>query len=247
MNGRTISSASEADNLQENKQQLEKPLPHTFAPYSIAGERLLLLPLTPQHEMSLYDAIFSQPSVMKYFGRGITYTFAEHSALHQERAKQNLLPARHSGTQQIVKFAWTIMTKDGIAGRINITPAEGRTEIIFCLSPAQQGKGLARQAADLVVAYLGNETGYIATCHPNNVASGKTLLQIRFPDGEYVFERDPERQNVIGKFGPDQKRDYFLSPTRKQFSFFSFNRGKVIIDLSLEDQNEKSLPNRNPL
>lgn len=93
---------------------------------------------------------------------------------------------------QLSKFTWTIITKDGIAGRLNIFPTEGRTELAFCISPTQQGRALARRASELVIASADEETSFIATAHPQNKASSKTLEQVRYSDGRFVFFRDPQ-------------------------------------------------------
>ena len=86
---------------------------------------------------------------------------------------------------------------------------------------------------------MGEERSFIATAHPLNKASSKTLEQVHYPDGKFVFFRDPQRQNVPNKYGANQPRDYFLSQRENKFSFFSFSRGHVHIDLSKELEHEE--------
>lgn len=215
---------------------IERPLAHGFAPYALTGEHLAMIPLMPEHQYKLYTDIFSQPKIMKYFTEGRRLTFEEYSPLHLDSAKQNLTPQYALYTGCLSRFTWTIITKDGIAGRFYMFPTEGRTEIGFCLSPAQQGRALARRASELVIAYAGEEASFIATAHPLNKASSKTLEQLHYPDGQFVFFRDPSRQNVPNKYGKDQPRDYFLSQRTSTFSFFSFTRGAVHIDIAEEER-----------
>jgi RimJ/RimL family protein N-acetyltransferase len=228
--------------LPEEQQKLlsiEQPLTHGFAPYSLTGEQLMMIPLMPDHQHKLYADIFSQPQVMQYFGTGKNFTFDEYTLLHLDRAKQNLTPQYDQCTGRLARFTWTIITNGGIAGRLNIFLTEGRTELAFCISPAQQGRALARRASELVIAYLGEETSFIATAHPQNKASAKTLEQVHYPDGKFVFFRDPQRQNVPNKYGVNQPRDYFLSQKQNKFSFFSFIKGQVRIDTSRELPQEE--------
>ncbi len=218
---------------------IERPLSCGFAPYALTGEHLMMIPLMPDHRYKLHEEIFSQPQVMQYFGTGKSFTFEEYSSIHLDRAKQNLTLQYDQYTGHLSRFTWTIITHDGIAGRLNIFPTDGRTELAFCISPAQQGRTLARRASELVIEYMGEESSFIATAHPLNKASSKTLEQIHYPDGKFVFFRDPERQNVPNKYGTNQPRDYFLSQRENKFSFFSFSRGHVHIDLSKELEYEE--------
>lgn len=220
---------------------IERLLAHGFAPCALANERLMMLPLMPDHQPKLYAEIFSQPQVMSYFGSGKSFTLNEYTSIHLARAKQNMHPKYNQYTGQLTQFTWTIITKEGIAGRLNILPTEERTELAFCIAPAQQGRAIARRASELVVAYLGEETAYIATAHPLNKASSKTLLNVHYPDGESVFVRDPQRQNVPNKYGKNQPRDYFISHRQNKFTFFSFNRGHVHVDMSKESEHEGDL------
>lgn len=224
---------------EQQKPSIERPLTCGFAPYTLTGEHLMMIPLMPDHQYKLYAEIFSQPQIMQYFGTGKSFTFDEYTSIHLDRAKQNLTLQHDQYTGRLSRFTWTIITHDGIAGRLNIFPTEGRTELAFCISPTQQGRALARRASELVIAYMGEETPFIATAHPLNKASSKTLEQAHYPDGKFVFFRDPQRQNVANKYGTNQPRDYFLSQRENKFSFFSFSRGLVHLDTSKELQQEE--------
>lgn len=226
---------------EQQKSAIERPLNCSFAPYALTGEYLTMIPLMPDHRYKLFAEIFSQPHIMQYFGAGKSFTFDEYTSIHLDHAKQNLTLQYDQYTERLSRFIWTIITHDGIAGRLNIFPTEGRTELAFCISPTQQGRALARRASELVIAYMGEETPFIATAHPLNKASSKTLEQLHYPDGKFVFYRDPQRQNVPNKYGTTQPRDYFLSRRKNQFSFFSFNRGLVHIDASKELQQEQTI------
>jgi len=229
--------------MQQKSPSVERPLAHGFAPYALTGEQLVMIPLMPDHQHRLHADIFGQPQVMQYFGSGKSFTCDEYTPIHLDRVKQNLTPQYDQYTGRLSRFVWTIITKDGIAGRLNIFPTEGRTELAFCISPTQQGRALARRASELVIAYAGEETSFIATAHPQNKASSKSLEQVHYPDGRFVFFRDPQRQNVPNKYGANQPRDYFLSQRQSKFSFFSFIRGHVCIDTSKELQHEEKACN----
>lgn len=236
-----ISMLKHAQSLPEEQQTslpIGRPLAHGFAPHVLTGEKLVMIPLMPDHRYKLHADIFSKPQIMQYFGAGKSFTLEEYTSIHLDRAQQNLTFQYDKYTGHLSRFTWTIITHDGIAGRLNIFPTEGRTELAFCISPAQQGRALARRASELVVAYMGDDASYIATAHPKNKASSKTLEQVHYPDGKFVFFRDAERQNVPNKYGADQPRDYFLSQKQNKFSFFSFIRGEVHIDMSEELQHE---------
>ncbi|MGC1182403.1 GNAT family N-acetyltransferase [Legionella sp.] len=225
----------------QQKSSIDRPLSCGLAPYALTGDQLMMIPLMPDHRYKLYTEIFSQPQVMQYFGTGKSFTFDEYTSMHIDRAKQNLTLQYDQYTGRLSRFTWTIITHDGIAGRLNIFPTEGRTELAFCISPTQQGRALARRASELVIEYMGEESSFIATAHPLNKASSKTLEQIHYPDGKFVFFRDPQRQNVPNKYGTNQPRDYFLSQRENKFSFFSFNRGLVCIDSSKELQQKNTI------
>jgi RimJ/RimL family protein N-acetyltransferase len=225
--------------VQQESPPIERPLANAFAPYALTGEELVMIPLMPNHQHKLHTEIFSQQQVMQYFGTGKSFTFDEYTPIHLDRVKQNIKPQYDEHTGRLSRFTWTIITSDGIAGRINIFLTEGRTELAFCISPAQQGRALARRASELVIAYAGEETSYIATAHPQNKASSKTLEQVHYPDGKFVFFKDPQRQNVPNKYGANQPRNYFLSQKQNKFSFFSFIRGHVHVDASKELQIEE--------
>lgn len=227
--------------VEQKSSSIERPIAHGFAPQALTGAQLMMIPLMPNHQYKLYADIFSQPEIMKYFGTGKSFTFDEYTSIHLYRMKQNLTPQYDLYTGCLSQFTWTIITHDGIAGRLNIYSTEGRTELAFCISPTQQGRALARRASELVIAYAGEDASFIATAHPQNKASAKTLEKIRYPDGEFVFFRDPERQNVPNKYGASQPRDYFLSK-RNQFSFFSFIKGHdVYVDPSQELRQQESI------
>lgn len=226
--------------LTEKRQtpSIERPISGGFAPYVLTGEYVMMIPLMPDHRFKLHAEIFSQPQVMQYFGTGKSFTFDEYTSIHLNRA-QNLTPQYNQYTGRLSQFTWTIITHDGIAGRLNIFPTEGRTELAFCISPIQQGRSLARRASELVIEYMGEESSFIATAHPLNKASSKTLEKIHYPDGKFVFFRDSQQQNVPNKYGTNQPRDYFLSQRENKFSFFSFSRPHVQIGLSEELKHEE--------
>lgn len=226
---------------EQQKSSIERPLLRGFAPYVLTSEQLMMIPLMPNHQYKLYTEIFSQPQVMQYFGTGKNFTFDEYTSIHLDHAKQNLTLQYDQYTGRLSQFTWTIITHDGIAGRLNIFPTEGRTELAFCISPTQQGRALARRACESVISHMGEETSFIATAHPLNKGSSKTLEQVHYPDGEFVFFRDPQRQNVPNKYGANQPRDYFLSQRENKFSFFSFTRGYVHIDMSKELQHKEQI------
>jgi RimJ/RimL family protein N-acetyltransferase len=224
---------------QQQSYSIERPLSNGYAPYALTGENLVMIPLMPDHRYQLHADIFSQPQVMQYFGEGKNYSFDEYTTIHLGRVSRNQYPEYNKDTGHLSRFNWTIITHEGIAGRINIFPTEERTEMAFCISPAQQGRALARRASELVIAHTGEETAYIATAHPKNKASSKTLEQVHYPDGKFVFFRDSKRQNVPNKYGINQPRDYFLSKNQNEFSFFSFTRGEVHVNTSQESQIQK--------
>lgn len=187
-----------------------------------------MIPVNPDHQSVLHEEIYSQPSVMRYAGTGKSYTqeeFSERIAVYLDR---NQCLQRNPNTGCLSLFTWTILTQDGIAGRLNIFPKDNKTELAYCISPKQQGRGLARRASELVIGHLNEETALIATVHPDNLASSKTLEGIRYPDGGFVFFRDPAKQKVPGVYGPNQPRDFFESKNQTCFTFFSFYKDRII-------------------
>lgn len=217
---------------QQNVPSIERPLAHSFAPHALMGEYLMMIPLMPSHQYNLHADIFSQPQVMRYCGTGSSFTGDEYTSLHLERAKQNLTPQYNQNTSRVTRFTWTIITRDGIAGVLNISPKQGATELAFCISPTQQGRALARRAGELVIAYTGEDTSFIATAHPKNKASATSIERMHYPNGGFVFFRDAKRQNVPNVYGANQPRDYFVSQRQNECSFFSFNKGRIAVDLS---------------
>lgn len=219
-----------------SKYNIERPL--TLQPYRIAGDHLMLFAIRPEHLIVLHAEIFSQPNVMKYFGEGRTYELDEFVRIQHKRIKQNSIFMQNENTKYINKFTWTIVTHDGIGGRINIFPYKNDknfTELAVTVSPYQQGRGIGSRASELIVKYLWEETQFMATAHPLNIKSVKMLGRIRFPDGNHVFYRDSEKQNVKNVYGKNQPRDYYKSQRENKFSFFSFNKNKTIeIEESLE-------------
>lgn len=217
--------------VQQQFYAIERPLAQAFAPYALTSEFLVMIPLMPEHRHKLHADIFSQPQVMHYFGRGKSFTFAEYASIHLAQMRENAL-SQYAGC--LAPFTWTLITKDGIAGCFYTFATEERVELGFCISPAQQGRAIAHRASELIVAHAEEETSFIATTHPQNKASAKSLEKIRYPDGAFVFFRDPQRQNVRNVYGANQHRDYFLSQKQQGFSFFSFTRGHVHVDTAHE-------------
>lgn len=225
---------SSSSSAQVQSPRIDRPLNRGYAPYMLTSEHVVMLPYMPDHKDILHAEIFKNPDVMKYFGEGKAYSFEEFMPIHSRRLQKNLSPQFNQHTGCLLEFTWTIITKNGIAGRFNIFTTDGQMELAFGVCPTQGGRNLARRAGDLLTAYAGEETSFIATAHPQNIGSSKSLERIRYPNGTFVFHRDPERQNVANKYGAHQPRDYFLSQPQNRFSFFSFKRGSVDIVLDAE-------------
>lgn len=177
----------------------QKGIAHSYATRSLASEYVFLLPIKPG-DHRYFSSIFTSQNCMKYFGSGKTQTLEDMEKMNTDRAYRTLLNKE--------SFTWTLYTHDGIVGRINIFKSEDRMEIAFCVVPEQSGKALARRGTDCIIDYMGDETQWIATAHPLNFASIKTLESVKKPDGSFVFFKDNNRLNVE-KYG--QVRDYFLS------------------------------------
>lgn len=199
-----------------------------MSPYVLTGDVLMLIPLMPDHCRDLHAAMFGDPGVMRYVGTGKCFTIDEYIPIHSEHLKQNQASEYNKNTGHLSFFTWTIITHEGMAGRFRIFKTEGKTEFAFSLFPSQQGRGLARRASELAVKYLGEETSLVATAHPENIASSKTLESIHYPDGKFVFFRDPTRQNVANAKGPNQPRDFFLSRKPDPLLFFSFYKDRRV-------------------
>lgn len=225
---------SSSSTVQADSPRVDRPLNRGYAPYMLSSDHLVMLPYMPDHKDVLHAEIFKNPDVMKYFGEGKAYSFEEYMPIHTRRLQKNLSPQFNPHTGCLLEFTWTIITKHGIAGRFNIFTTGNRIELAFGVCPTQGGRHLARRAGDLLIAYAGEETPFIATAHPQNIGSSKSLEQIRYPNGAFVFHRDPDRQNVPNKYGIQQPRDYFLSQPQNRFSFFSFKRGRVDIILDAD-------------
>ncbi|CAO4838485.1 MAG: hypothetical protein CNLJKLNK_00034 [Holosporales bacterium] len=177
----------------------QKEIAHSYATRALAGEHVFLLPIKPGDHVS-FSSIFTSQNCMKYFGAGKTQTLAEIEKINTDRAYRTLLNKE--------SFTWTLYTHDGIVGRINIFKSDDRMEIAFCVVPEQNGKSLARRGSECIIRFMPDDMQWIATVHPLNFASTKSLETIKKQDGSYVFFKDETRQSVE-KYG--QVRDYFLS------------------------------------
>lgn len=227
----------------ENTRNLpEKPgFSPGISPWVLTGDKLMLVPMTMDHCHDLHAAMFGKAEVMKYAGPGKAYTMDEYMPIHEHRLNGNLLSKYNKNTGRLSLFSWTIITHEGMAGQFNIFKKKEKTELAFAIFPSQQGRGLARRASELVIEYLARETPLIATAHPANIASAKTLESIHYPDGKFAFFRDPKRQKVPNVYGPNQPRDYFISQKSAPLKFFSFYKGKMqIIDPEKAGHSENS-------
>lgn len=180
---------------------VERPIAGGIACRALMGDKLFMIPLMPVHRDLLHSALFSQPIMMQYFGTGRTFSLKEYSVLNEKRSYSNL-------NNYPTTFTWVAVTSDGIAGRFNICPSEERVELTICVVPSQSGRNLAVRASNLIVEHLGEETSFIATAHPSNIPSRKTLDKIQYSNGKYVFFPDPTRQKEE-KYG--QIRQFYLS------------------------------------
>lgn len=177
----------------------QKGLPNSYATRSIASDKIFLLPIKPS-DAELLLPIFTSQESMKYFGLGKTQTIEEVKKRNFDLAHRTLLNQ--------FSFGWTLYTHDGIVGRINIFKSDNAMELAFCVLPNQKGKGLARRGSECIIDFMREDVTWIATAHPLNIASIKTLEAIQRQDGTFVFFKDLDRQ-CEEKYG--QVRNYYMS------------------------------------
>lgn len=159
----------------------------------LVNEKFFLRPIFPGDHVAL-RSIFTNSSVMKYFGTGRTFNYEEIQSRTMELAKGNLLA-------QPSMLTFGVFLYKGCVGRINIVFPKTRGgiyELSYCICPAEQGKGLATLASRSAMEYIGGD--FEATMHPANLGSKAVLTKLG-------FKPDPTRQNVE-KFGA--VRDYYI-------------------------------------
>lgn len=154
---------------------------------TLSASRLQLRWITPADEEALYE-IFSNPDVMRYWSRTPFTHFGEATELRQaiEKcfAEQSL-------------FQWGIAQKgdDRVIGTCTISHIDrsnGRAELGYALGRAHWGKGLMREALDVLVDFAFGELGLRrleADVDPDNTASVKMLERLGFQREGYMRER----------------------------------------------------------
>ena len=165
----------------------------------LAGERLILRPMFPS-DVDLQDC-FTNRENMKYWAAGPARDSAE--------ALQRISKAASNNLSQLQTSAWSIMTRDGLAGCFFAWRLpDSTTEIAYVMRPGFAGRGLTTQAGRLILdSHLRDFEGIIfATAHPDNKASRAVLEKLG-------LKPDPKKQNV---YVPAYKshRNYYYIPKK---------------------------------
>jgi len=178
------------------KKLFENPLTDRgLMPYYnfLTGSQFFLRPLFPE-DYAAFLPVFMDADQMKYLGYGKPITIERAKQYVQEQAVTS-----HSPNPKM--FSWSVVTHQGIAGRIFLTaptPECPEKELGYFISPAFAGRGLTTEASRLAMSFM--EGPYVATVHPLNFGSVAVLKKLG-------FKADPNRLGVP-KFG--SVRDYYL-------------------------------------
>ena len=157
----------------------------------ISSPLLILIPILPWHSVHLYD-FFTNPDCMKFYGIGTTRS--------QNWVDERIITEAKKNKDTAKSQFYLIITQTGVAGRITATrDASGNpSELSYAVRPSFSGRGIATQAATLLINYI--DSPFLATVHPDNTASISVLIKLG-------FARDNTRQKVE-KF--NSIRDYFI-------------------------------------
>lgn len=153
----------------------------------LAGERARLRPPRTDDVEPLY-AMYSDPEVMRYWSRPPMTSRAEAEAQLARYAE---------GFARREALTWTVTTRDddtlvGTCALFHLDPMHRRAEIGYALHPRHQGRGLAREAATLLLDWSFGALGphrVEADIDPRNLASRGLLLRLGFRSEGLLRER----------------------------------------------------------
>jgi [ribosomal protein S5]-alanine N-acetyltransferase len=151
----------------------------------LTGPTITLRTLTLSDATSIF-ALFSDPEAMRYW----CYPPLTELSQAEERLKRDRDAA---AAQQWFTWAMTLDEKHiGTVTLHDINREQGRAEIGYMLGRNYWGRGLAREAATLVIDHAFGPLGLRrleADIDPRNVASEKLLLRLGFQKEGYLRER----------------------------------------------------------
>ena len=143
---------------------------------ALGDGRLVLEPLRVDHAAEMVD-VLSDAGLYAFTGGSPP----SRTALEQRYARQ----VAGSGDPAQAWHNWVVrLGADGPAvGYVQATigPVEGMAELAWVVGTPWQGRGLAREAAALVLAHLrtrGDVTRVVAHVHPDNVASQRVSASL---------------------------------------------------------------------
>lgn len=209
---------------EQNHYYIEPPLPSAFKPYRLVSENLILLQLRAKHIKPL-------SKVSSTLAKSSPETFIK---ILKRRIIQNHKPF-DAETKKLSQFTWVVASHNELAGIITISPLEGRTAFGVGIN-SLHGHNITTKAIEMIIDYLGEEIPYLGISFSQNVIAGEIMEQVKYADGNFVFYRDANRQNVADESNKHlPPRDFFISKRENKFSFFSFSKNKII---EVDEPNE---------
>jgi [ribosomal protein S5]-alanine N-acetyltransferase len=131
--------------------------------------RLLLRPLTLEDAPALYD-LMRRPEVVRYVGNKPTASLAEAKSLLEKGALRDYVVHGYGRHAVVLKETGAVIGFHGL----KLVDEVGETELGYSLLPAHWRKGLASEAAQVLVAHAWKGLGLarlVSLIHPENVAS----------------------------------------------------------------------------
>jgi RimJ/RimL family protein N-acetyltransferase len=149
----------------------------------LTSQRLVLEPLTADHAAAMV-AVLADPSLYEFTG-GTPPTLPELS----ERYARQAVGQSPDGAEKWLNW---IVVHDGVPiGYVQATVVGTEAEIAWVVSPAQQGRGLATEAATAMVDWLTTTAGVtrlVAHVHPDHAASARVAERLGLRPTDVIEE-----------------------------------------------------------
>ena len=150
-----------------------KPLTHTGT-IRLETERLVLRPTNISDAEQMYNNWASDPEVTKYL------LWQPHADIE---VTKGILVNWDKENEKLDYYHWGIVDKEtgqiiGTGGALGINERHHSTELGYCMSRAQWGKGYMSEAVAAIIKHLFNTVGLnrITACHDiSNVGSGRVM------------------------------------------------------------------------
>ena len=148
--------------------------------YPLITERLSIEPLS-ENDLSEFVSYRQEPDVARYQGWDISYSRSDAlELLHSQ--KDVMVPSSGNWLQLGIHNRESGELLGDLALHC-LENQEHAFEIGFTLSKLNQGKGIAKEAADRLIRYLFAEVGakvVIANCDERNISAANLLLSLGF-------------------------------------------------------------------